>query len=191
MNSGRAISFGLVVLMIVALVAVFGCSSETEIGEPIITPTPEVTPDSSTPLPEDVIPLNVSGFNFSRKYDWSIAIFDGEEYSASSIFLPKADSEFMNEVENLQVGAYLFTDEESASEAVDILIEYVDIVTEIQVNDTQALLTYREGLGEASAIQQHGRLVIISNTMPPLGVADFNQEVLQNAVINGLEASRL
>ena len=181
----------------ITLTIVAGCSSQSETDEPLITPTPKLTltpkvsPDDGTKFPEDVIPLSVSQFIFSRKYDWSVPVFDGEEYSAYSIFAPDPSIEFWSYVGDLHVRVYLFEDNESARALIVMLLGTVDFVAEVEVNDAQAYMTYREGLGEAMAIQQRGRLVIVSNAMPPLDATEFEQEPLQYAARNGLQNARL
>jgi hypothetical protein len=160
---------------------------------PTTAPAPTPPPDTGIPasLPEDVIPLTVPGFSFKEKSDYFAPMWEGEEYSAYSSFLPKAGSEFYNKVESLMVEVYLFEDEASAGAAFDNLVAGGTSSIETEVGGVTAILTYDEDFGEAAAIQQQGRLVIMSDAMPPLTTWTFDEEVLKDAAIEGLKAIRL
>ena len=175
-------------LLCVTLVSGLACG---EGGEPASTPTPTSTPDGgiTTKMPEDVIPLTVSGFNLVEKNNWDKG-FDGCEYSAYSFFTPKVNTEYQGKVHDLLVTVFLFEDDASAMEW------YLDIAgdettsSEIQVNGADALVTYDNYRGEAAAIQQHGRLVILSDTTSPLEATTFDEQILKDAAIEGLKAIR-
>lgn len=170
--------------LLVLIVGGIGCGAEEE------TATPAPTPNDGTKMPEDVIPLTVPGFSFVEKSDHMSPIFEGEEYSVYSLFLPKASSKFSDKVENLLVQVYLFQDDASAEAAFDALAEGGTSSTEIQVIGARAILTYNEYFGETAAIQQQGRLVILSDSMPPFEVTIFDEQILKGAAIEGLKAIR-
>ena len=61
----------------------------------------------------------------------------------------------------------------------------------IQVNGVDAILIYDEYLGNAIANQQLGMFVISSDAITPFEATTFDEEVLKDAVIEGLRAIRL
>ena len=140
-------------------------------------------------MPEDVIPLTISGFKLLQKYDWDKG-FDSCEYSAYSFFTPRSNTQFDGKVQDLLVTAFLFVDDASAVEW------YVDTAgdgsssTEIQVNGVDALVTYNKDSGEAAVLQRYGRLVILSDTTSPLEATTFDEQFLTDAAIEGLKAIR-
>lgn len=179
--------FGIVLtplLLLVLTIGAIGCATHEE------TATLAPTPGDGTKMPEVVIPLTVPGFSLVEKSDRVIPVFDGQEYSAYSFFEPKASSKFSDKVENLLVQVYLFQDDASAEAAFDALAEGGTSSTEIQVNGTRAILTYDEDFGETAAIQQQGRLVILSDSMPPFEATIFDEQILKDAAIEGLKAIR-
>ena len=172
--------------LLVLIVGGIGCCAEEE------TATPAPTPNDGTKMPEDVIPLTVPGFSFVEKSDRILIQALGEQYYAYSFFVPKTGSKFSNKVHSLEVRAHLFEAEASAKAAASgILTVGADFFAEIQVNDATAILTYREDYGEAAAIQQQGRLAIISLSMPPFEAIAFDRQTLEDAAIEGLKAVRL
>ena len=173
----RGLAIVLVPLLLLALlIGGVGCG-----GDGATTPTP---------LPEDVIPLTVPGFSFVEKSDHFVPMWEGEEYSAYSLFLPKVGSKFSGKVENLLVQVHLFQDDASGKVAFDVLAGGGTFSTEIQVNGTEAILSYHEDFGEAAAIQQQGKLVILSDSIPPFDATTFDEQVLKDAAIEGLKAIR-
>lgn len=176
-------------LILILALSAFGCAVEEA---PASTPTPTPGAGIPTKMPEDVIPLTVPGFSFVEKSDRVLIQALGEQYYAYSFFVPKTGSKFSNKVHSLEVRAHLFEDEASAEAAASgILTVGADFFAEIQVNDTTAILTYREDYGEAAAIQQQGRLAIISLSIPPFEATIFDEQVLKDAAIEGLKAIRL
>ena len=182
----------IILLLSVMLVSGLACGGgEEPAPTPTPTPTPTSTPDGgiTTKMPEDVIPLTISGFNLVQKNNWDQG-FDGCEYSAYSLFSPKPNTQFDGKVHDLLVQAFLFNDESSAIEW------YMDTAgdgsssTEIQVNGADALVTYDKDSGEAAALQRHGRLVILSDTTSPLKATTFDEQILRDAAIEGLRAIR-
>ena len=179
-----------VLLLGVMLVSGLACGGGEE-SAPTPTPTPTSTPDGgiTTKLPEDIIPITISGFRLIQKNNWDKG-FDSCEYSAYSFFTPKADTQFDGEVQDLLVQAFLFEDDASAIEW------YMDTAgdgyssTEIQVNGADALVTYDKDSGEAAALQRYGTLVILSDTTSPLAATTFDEQVLTDAAIEGLKAIR-
>jgi len=179
-----------VLLLGIMLVSGLACGGGEE-SAPTPTPTPTSTPDGgiTTKMPEDVIPLTVSGFKLLQKYNWNKG-FDDCEYSAYSLFSPNPTTEFDGKVQDLLVTVFLFEDDASAIEW------YVDTAgdgassTEIQINGADALVTYDRDSGEAAALQRHGRLVILSDTTSPLEATTFDEQSLKEAAIEGLRAIR-
>lgn len=177
-------------LILIFALSAFGCAVEEA---PAPTPTPTPTPEAGIPtkMPEDVIPLTVPGFSFIEKSDRVLMRAFGEEYYAYSFFVPEANSKFWNKVHSLEVRVYLFEDDASGEAAFDILTVGGTSSTEIQVNSARAILTYDADFGEAAAIQQQGRLVILSDSIPPFEATIFDEQVLKDAAIEGLKAIRL
>ena len=179
-----------ILLLGIMLVSGLACGGGEE-SAPTPTPTPTSTPDGgiTTKMPEDVIPLTVSGFKLLQKYNWDKG-FNGCEYSAYSLFSPEPATEFDGKVQDLLVTAFLFEDDASAIEW------YMDTAgdgassTEIQVNGADALVTYDSYRGEAAALQRRGRLVILSDVTSPLDATTFDEQVLTDAAIEGLKALR-
>jgi hypothetical protein len=183
-------TIAVVLLLGIMLVSGLACGGGEE-PAPTPTPTPTSMPDGgvTTKMPEDVIPLTVSGFKLLQKYNWDKG-FDSCEYSAYSLFSPNPTTEFDGKVQDLLVTAFLFEDDASALEW------YVDTAgdgsssTEIQVNGSDALVTYDKDSGEAAALQRQGRLVILSDVTSPLEAATFDEQSLKDAAIEGLKAIR-
>jgi len=152
-------------------------------------PTP--TPETGVPAkaPEDVIPLSVPGFDFVEKSDRVEPLFEGEEYSALSFFVPKANSEFENKVDHLTVYVCLFKDDTSSNEMAKLLLIGASTI-KIEFNEEEATLTYKKDNGETILFQQRGRLVIYSLSAPSLEATTFDEEVLKNAAIEGFKAIR-
>ena len=141
--------------------------------------------------PEDVIPPAVPGFILHEKSNRVEPVFEGEEYSAYSFFVPKANSKFENKIHSVEVWVRLFKDDASSKKAFDALAQGGTSAAEIEVNDTKTILTYDEDFGETCAIQQQGRLVIYSDSIPPFEATTFDEDVLKDAAIEGLKAIRL
>jgi hypothetical protein len=183
-------TIAVVLLLGIMLISGLACGGGGE-SAPTPTPTPTPTPDGgiTTKMPEDVIPLIVSGFILLQNYNWDKG-FKGCEYSAYSLFSPEPATEFNGKVQDLLVTAFLFEDDASAIEW------YVDTAgdgassTEIQVNGADALVTYNKDSGEAAALQRYGRLVILSDTTSPIGATTFDEQMLRDAAIEGLKALR-
>lgn len=144
-----------------------------------------------TSAPEYVIPLAVPGFDFVEKSNRVAPAFEGEEYSAYSFFVPEANSKFENKVYSVEIWVRLFRDDTSSKEAFNALGGGGTSTTEIQVNGVKTILTYDENFGEACAIQQRGKLVIYSDSIPPFEATTFDEDVLKDAAIEGLKAIRL
>jgi hypothetical protein len=179
-----------VLLLGIMLVSGLACGGGEE-SAPTPTPTPTSTPNGgiTTKLPEDIIPITISGFRLIQKNELDKG-FDSCEYSAYSFFTPKADTQFDGKVQDLLVQAFLFEDDASAIEWYMDTAGEGSSPTEIQVNGTDALVTYDNYRGEAAAIQQHGRLVILSDTTSPLEATTFDEQSLKDAAIEGLSAIR-
>jgi hypothetical protein len=183
-------TIAVVLLLGVMLVSGLACG-EGGGSAPTPTPTPTSTPDGgiTTKMPEEVIPLTVSGFKLLQNYNRDKG-FDGCEYSAYSLFSPESNTQFDGKVQDLLVTAFLFNDESSAIEW------YMDTAgdgsssTEIQVNGADVLVTYDKDSGEAAALQRHGRLVILSDVTSPLEATTFDEQILSDAAIEGLKAIR-
>ena len=154
------------------------------------TPPTETTTEIPTKAPEDIIPLSVPGFDFVSKSDRVEPLFEGEEYSASSFFTPKANSKFENKVDHLTVDVHLFKDEASSQQHFNFIAGFGTSSIEIQVNGEPTILTYNERVGETIAIQQQGRLVIYSLSAPPFEATTFDEEALKEAWIEGFKAIR-
>lgn len=166
-------------LLLVLLIGGVGCG-----GDGTTTPTL---------LPEAVIPLAVPGFSFVEKNDHFSPIWEGEEYSAYSLFFPRSGSRFDGKVESLYIQVYLFQDEASASEASNVLAGAGTSQSDIQVNGTQATLSYTDDMGEAATVQLQGLFVIVSDSMPPFewplpDPEEYDRQVLEDAAIEGLRA---
>ncbi len=136
--------------------------------------------------PEDVIPVSVSGFKFVEKSEYVKGIFEGEEYWAYSFFQPRADSKFQGKVDSLEIRVHKFKNETSAREAASA---YAQEGTTIQVDGINVTLNYDEDFGEAAVSWQHGNLVILSDAIPPFEATTFDEQVLKDAVIEGVRAT--
>jgi len=161
---------------------------ETTPPETETTP-PEPEPEASSKLPEDIIPLNVQGFDFIEKSNRADPIFDGEEYWAYSFFVPKINSQYEGKVESVIVDVHLFRDDTSSKNAFDIMVEAGTSATEIQVNGMKAILTYDADIGKACTIQRQGRLLICSDSVPPFEAFIFDETALKNASVLCLNAA--
>lgn len=143
----------------------------------------------SAKVPEDMIPLTVTDFNFVEKSDRVEPLFEGEEYSAVSFFTPKTNSEFQGEVDHLIVEVLLFEDDTSSKNMTSIFLVEVS-ATEIHVGEREATLTYNENNGETIVFYQQGKLVIYSLSAPPFEATTFDEEALKEAAIEGFRAVR-
>jgi hypothetical protein len=179
-----------ILLLGVMLVSGLACGGGEE-SAPTPTPTPTSTPDGgiTTKMPEDIVPLAVSGFKLLQNNNWDMG-FDGCEYSAYSLFTPQPNTQFYGKIQDLLVTAFLFEDESSAMEWYVDTAEDGASSTEIQVNGADALVTYYKDSGEAAALQRYGRLVILSDTTSPLGATTFDEQALTDAAIEGLKSLR-
>ncbi len=169
-------------------VGVYAWTQETP--SPRARPTPAPKAVIAAKAPEDIIPLTVPSFNFVEKSDRVNPMFEGEEYSASSFFVPKPNSKFQNKVDHLTVDVHLFKDEASSQQHFNFIAGFGTSSIEIQVNGEPTILTYNERVGETIAIQQQGRLVIYSLSAPPFEAVTFDEEVLKDAAIEGFKAIR-
>ena len=157
-----------VTMVIMLLITLFAC------GPPVAetTPTPIPEPGTSTKVPEDIIPLTVSGFELVEKKTHVSPLFGGPaikdrvEYYAYSFFQPEASSKFEGKVKRLNVVVYLFKDIKSSNEYFTTRTE--NPVSEIQVNNKEAILLDNEVTGadgqyyRVHVYQQYGKLLIIS-----------------------------
>jgi len=145
--------------------------------------------------PEDVIPTNVSGFNFVVKSEHMEAFFTGEEYSAYSFFKPMPNSEFQDKVESLVIDVYKFKSEASAGQFLSRVAKKTTTTTEeLQVDDIKAILKYSKEDAEACVSWQQGKLVILSCAYGPfdpntLRVIVLDEQALKNAAIEGARAT--
>jgi len=148
---------------------------------------------ASSKKPEDVIPISVSGFIFVEKSEYVKPVFDGEEYSAYSFFEPSISSKFYGKVGELVIDVYKFKEEASARNMFYMLsgvIPGVRTAEEIQIDNFEATLVYREDDGEAYVLWQNGKLVIISEAMGPFDTTTLkttipDEQILKDAVIEG------
>lgn len=143
-----------------------------------------------TRMPEDVVPLSVAGFILEVRDDYILPQLEGEEYSVAASFLPLANSEFVDTVEFLFIGVHLLIDDVSAKAVVDMLT-LGKSYAEIEDNNVHYFMIYDGDSGEAFAIEQQGRLVIASTTIPPFEAVTFDRDALCDAAVRGLEATRL
>jgi len=152
---------------------------------------PALQPETETPAkaPEDMIPLTVPDFNFVEKSDRVEPLFEGEEYSATSFFMPKSNSKFQSEVDHLTVHVHLFEDDTSSNKMTNLLLVGAS-ATEIQIGERKATLAYNENNGETIVFHQQGRLVIYSLSAPPFEATTFDEEALKEAAIEGFKAVR-
>lgn len=161
--------------------------------EVVLEPVPAKIPTEITVTPgkkpEDVIPLSISGFKFVEKSEGVKSIFEGEEYSAYSFFQPMPNSKFEGKVDSLEVCVYKFKDEASAEEAASAFAGGGTTQEEIHVDSVKAILTYDEDLGEGCVVWQQGKLVILSDAIPPFETTTFDEQVLKDAAIEGAKAA--
>jgi len=177
--------YSLGVVLILLLFIVGACApTSPNISEP--TDGTETT----TEAPEHIVPLTVPGFDFIEKSDRVEPLFEGEQYSAYSFFVPKTNSQFHNKVINIEIWVHLFQDDVSSKDAFNALAGGGTSATEIQVNETKTILTYDNEFGESCAIQQIGKLVIYSDAWPPFDTITFDENALKDAAIKGLQAIR-
>ena len=152
---------------------------------------PASQPETETPAkaPEDMIPLTVPDFNFVEKSDRVEPLFEGEEYSATSFFMPKSNSKFDSKVDHLTVHVHLFKDDTSSNKMTNLLLIGAS-ATEIQIGERKATLAYKENNGETIVFHQQGTLVIYSLSAPPFEATTFDEEALKEAAIEGFKAVR-
>jgi len=162
-------------------------------------------PTEVTKAPEDVIPLAVPDFALVEKNE-RIEGFEGEQYSASSLFIPREGSKFQNKVAEVHISVHLVKDETTATSIFEM---WTQVATEIKVKGVDTLLVYDEEgsrmhsnvkCGKIYAIQQRGRLIIYSVSFSPIDLnslfkdaptPEFDKEALNDAAIQCLRAIRL
>ncbi len=173
----KKLTIGLISLLLLALaIGAVGCTGD------------------DTRMPEDVVPLSVAGFILESRDDYILPQLEGEEYSAAASFLPLVNSEFADTVEFLFIGVHLFDDDVSAEVVVVMLTQgktHATMEGNIEGNNVRYFVIYDGDSGEAVAIEQQGRLVIVSTTMPPFEALIFDRDALCDAAVRGLEATRL
>ncbi len=182
------LTFGVCIALAMIFFGAHSLISET--SSPRARPTPASRVGVPAKAPEDIIPLTVPGFNFVEKSDRVEPIYEGEEYSATSFFVPKPNSKFESKVDHLTVDVYLFKDEASSQQHFNLIAGLGTSSMEIQVNGEPTILTYNERVGETIAIQQQGRLVIYSLSAPPFEATTFDEVTLKDAAIEGFKAIR-
>jgi len=162
-------------------------------------------PTEVTKAPEDVIPLAVPDFTLVEKKE-RIEGFEGEQYSASSLFIPREGSRFQNKVTEVHISVHLVKDETTATSIFEM---WTQDATKIKVKGVDTLLVYDEEgsrkhpyvrCGKIHTIQQRGRLIIYSTSFSPIDIEgwlmdaptlEFHREALTDAAVQCLEAVRL
>lgn len=171
-----ALILGVVVLAAVAVITLSGGG-----GKKGPTPTP-------APGTEALLPEVIAGFELASRFDHIEPIFPGELYSLLVSFAPLEGSDFAGAVERMGITAYLFEDEESAKEALDLLIGSTYSGAQgIQVEGLEAYLFAEPEAGQAGLLWQDGSIVYeIFVTAPSQGEPDL--EKLKEAALTGARA---
>ena len=84
------------------------------IVKPILAKIPEELAITLGKKSEGVILVSIFGFRFVEKSEYGESIFEGEEYSAYSLFEASIASKFQGKIQSLEVHVYKFGDEVSA-----------------------------------------------------------------------------
>ncbi len=190
------------VTVVVMLVTTLSACAPSSAPAPPTTPTPATTQDKK---PEDVMPLNIPGFesvNITRRSDLSGELVFYVEYYVESSFKPEANSKFEGKVVFLKVLVYLCKDAEASNEL--FTIETGNPVAELQVNNTKAIWSYddpRHTIVEGVSVwaydviikQQYGKLIVTSmaRSHQPFDAPVFDEQALKEAAIEALRSLRL
>lgn len=198
MSKLKKAGIGFVIFFVVMMAIGYALNGESSTPAPTPTSTESVgvaaSPTSiATPIlrPQHVLPLKIPGFIFVERSDNLDPIFDGEDYSAYSCFVPLSAA-VADKVENVCVFAYLFEDEASRDAAYAVMMG-TRTYTNISINGSTAALQYSEREGEVSVTLLTRYLVIVSDSVPPFELplpdpSTYDREALEAAAIAAMKA---
>lgn len=141
-----------------------------------------------TPLPAELLPAEIAGFDLVGSFDHVEPIFKGEEYSSLVSFAPHEGSELAEKVERMGITAYVFKGGRSARAAKRLLLSSTyPGAEEVELAGRRASAFADEEAGQAGLIWHVGPILYeVFVTAPAGGTPEM--EALKGAALAGAEA---
>jgi len=170
--------------------------SPTLTAKPTPTPTATATyvviPTSTTTAqPKDVVPISVLGFTLDKAGEQRTSgAGDRINEGVENHFVPKHDSIYWGKVGELVIQVQRFKDETTCKEVLDEITSFSDVLwTQISVVGEAQINYFADSSGgSADIVQQRGRLLISSISLSQFDDINPDEEILKQAVIEGLKA---
>jgi len=141
-----------------------------------------------TPLPEELLPAEIGGFDLVGNFDHVEPIFKGEQYSSLVSFAPAEGSEFTKKIERMGITAYVFKNKRSAVAAAELILSSTYPQTEeIEFDGASASSFTDDEAGQAGLIWHEGPILYEVFVTAPAGSAP-EMEALKRAALLGAQA---
>ncbi|MFQ6118058.1 MAG: hypothetical protein ACE5LQ_07305 [Candidatus Bipolaricaulia bacterium] len=141
-----------------------------------------------TPLPEELLPAEIAGFDLVGNFDHVEPIFKGEEYSSLVSFAPAEGSEFTEKIERMGITTYVFKNKRSAVKAAELLLSSTyPKAEEIELDGASASSFTDEEAGQVGLIWHEGPILYEVFVTAPAGSAP-EMEALKRAALVGAQA---
>ena len=176
----KSVSSLVIIGLISIAILLAGCTGTT--GQ-----SKNVSPTVSTGVskaPELIIPASVPGFTLQLKYDHEQPLFENEEYLAEGLYQPELNSSYEGNVAYLAVIVDKFVN----STATSGFYEEIN-GTPITVSGYSGKYNYEPDIGTASVVVMNSDLIIGSSAQAPENVTIYDENLLRNGAISGVEAA--
>lgn len=140
------------------------------------------------PLPEELLPTEIPGFELVSRFDHVEPIFAGEEYSSLISFAPAEGSEFSGKVERMGITAYVFQTRQDARATGELLLgSTYSEAQKVELDGRSASSFADGGAGQAGLIWQAGPILYEAFVTAP-GGDETDLEALHRAALLGARA---
>jgi len=129
-----------------------------------------------TPLPDELLPAKITGFDLASSFGHVEPIFKGEQYSSLVSFAPTKDSEFFQKIERMGITAYVFKGKQRARAAAELLLNSTyPGAQKVELDGGSASSFADNKAGQAGLIWQEGPILYeVFVTAPSGGKPDMN-----------------
>ncbi len=176
----KSVSSLVIIGLISIAILLAGCTGTTGQSKSV---SPTVSTGASK-APELIIPASVPGFTLQLKYDHEQPLFENEEYLAEGLYQPELNSSYEGNVAYLAVIVDKFVN----STATSGFYEEIN-GTPITVSGYSGKYNYEPDIGTASVVVMNSDLIIGSSAQAPENVTIYDENLLRNGAISGVEAA--